>query len=97
MLGVDPAADCARAGWDNHAIATDVTFFGLDFARRLVSRGVRADLLVANNVLAHVPDLNDMLEGLKLLLKADGVLSIEVPHLLELIANGQFDTIYHEH
>lgn len=97
VLGVDPAANCARAARENHAVPTMVAFFGLDFARRLVSEGIQADLLVANNVLAHVPDLDDMLEGLKLLLKPDGVLSIEVPHLLELIANGQFDTIYHEH
>src|SRR5206468_659454 len=66
-------------------------------ARALVAEGIQADLLVGNNVLAHVPDLNDFVRGLAVLLKPGGVLTMEFPHLLRLIDQGQFDTIYHEH
>ncbi|HSR92981.1 MAG TPA: class I SAM-dependent methyltransferase, partial [Gemmatimonadales bacterium] len=72
-------------------------FFGEATARELVAAGTRADLLVGNNVLAHVPNLNDFVAGLKLLLAPTGVLTMEFPHLLRLMAEGQFDTIYHEH
>ncbi len=72
-------------------------FFGAATARELVAAGTRADLLVGNNVLAHVPNLNDFVAGLKLLLAPTGVLTMEFPHLLRLMNEGQFDTIYHEH
>src|SRR5262249_35900157 len=72
-------------------------YFGVDAARRMVAAGRTADLIVANNVLAHVPALNDFVAGLALLLKPAGTITIEFPHLLRLIKGRQFDTIYHEH
>jgi hypothetical protein len=78
-------------------IPTLVKFFGVETARSLVSQGKTADLLVANNVLGHVPDINDFVEGMKIILHPDGVVTIEFPHLLQLMSNNQFDTIYHEH
>lgn len=96
VLGIEPAANVAAVAVE-HAVPTEVGFFGLDMARDLVARGVRADLLVANNVLAHVPDLNDFAAGLATVLADTGSLSIEVPHLLRLIEGMQFDTLYHEH
>lgn len=96
VLGIDPAANIAPAALAA-GVPTEVAFFGVDTARRLVERGIQADLLVANNVFAHVPDLHDFVAGLAIVLKPDGVISIEVPHLLRLIADVQFDTIYHEH
>jgi SAM-dependent methyltransferase len=96
VLGIEPAANVARAAVDK-GIATRVSFFGRNTARRLVADGMAADLLIANNVLAHVPDLNDFVAALKIALKADGIATIEFPHLLRLIAERQFDTIYHEH
>ncbi len=95
VLGIEPAAnvaDAARA----RGIATRVEFFGRESARRL-SEDFGADLLIGNNVLAHVPDLNDFVAGLNILLKPRGVITIEFPHLLRLIEETQFDTIYHEH
>jgi hypothetical protein len=80
-----------------HGVPTEVAFFGADTARRLAAEGRRADLLVANNVLAQVPDLNDFVAGIRLLLAPGGVATIEVPHLLRLLDRNQFDTIYHEH
>lgn len=97
VLGIDPAANCAQAAWDAHGIRTEVAFFGAELSARLASAGLGADLLIANNVLAHVPDPVDFVRGLKALLNPGGVISIEFPHLLELIRNRQFDTIYHEH
>lgn len=96
VLGIEPAANVARAAVDK-GVPTLVKFFGAETARELVAQGATADLLVANNVLAHVPELNDFVAGLKILLAPRGVLTIEVPHLLRLIAENQFDTIYHEH
>ena len=96
VLGVEPAANVAEVA-AVAGIDTEVCFFGLSTARRLRDAGRQADLLVANNVWAHVPDLSDFTAGLKALLAPDGVLSIEVPHVLELISGVQFDTIYHEH
>ncbi|MDQ3896148.1 MAG: class I SAM-dependent methyltransferase [Actinomycetota bacterium] len=96
VLGVEPAenvAAVARAA----GVPTEARFFGAAFADELRGRGVRADLLVANNVVAHVPDLNDFVAGLRLALAPEGVLSVEFPHLLNLIEKAQFDTIYHEH
>jgi SAM-dependent methyltransferase len=95
-LGIEPAANVAAL-----AVAAGVPtlseFFGAALAARLASDGKRADLLVANNVLAHVPDINDFVEGIKLALKPAGVATLEFPHLLRLIERTEFDTIYHEH
>jgi SAM-dependent methyltransferase len=96
VLGIEPAANVARAA-EAAGIPTRVTFFGLPTARKLDAEGKRADLLIANNVLAHVPDLHDFLQGMKTVLKPQGVATLEFPHLLRLMADNQFDTIYHEH
>jgi SAM-dependent methyltransferase len=96
VLGVEPAANVAEAA-KAKGIATDVSFFGTETARRLTSEGKRADLIAANNVLAHVPDLNDFVAGFKIVLKPSGTATFEFPHLLRLIEGRQFDTIYHEH
>jgi SAM-dependent methyltransferase len=96
VLGVEPAANVAKVARDK-GIPTEVRFFGAETAHWLISQGYQADLLVANNVLAHVPALNDFVADIRLILKPDGVFTIEVPHLLQLILNNQFDTIYHEH
>ena len=96
VLGIEPAANVAVAA-EALGVPTRVEFFGSALARRLVTEGHSADLLVGNNVLAHTPYLNDFVAGLSLLLKPEGVLSLEFPHLLQLISENQFDTIYHEH
>ena len=96
VLGIEPAANVAKVAVAQ-GIPTLVRFFGTQLAKELVAEGRRADLVLGNNVLAQVPDLNDFLEGLKSLLKADGVLTLEFPHLLKLIQLNEFDTIYHEH
>jgi SAM-dependent methyltransferase len=96
VLGIEPAANVAAAAQEA-GIVTLVEFFGLDTARRLRADGEEADLLVGNNVLAHVPDLTGFVAGLKILLKPDGVVTMEFPHVLRLIESGEFDTIYHEH
>ncbi len=95
-LGVEPAANVAEVAIAK-GVPTEVRFFGLDTANDLVGRRGHADLVVANNVLAHVPDLNDFVAGLAVLVGDRGVMSIEVPHLLELVERVEFDTIYHEH
>jgi SAM-dependent methyltransferase len=95
-LGVEPAANVAEVAREK-GIETIVEFFGRALARRLVAEGRRADLLVANNVMAHVPDLNDFVGGIGIVLAPTGVATIEVPHLLRLVESNQFDTIYHEH
>ena len=96
VLGIEPAANVAEAA-RRIGVPTEARFFGRATARDLVTRGLAADLIVANNVLAHVPDINDFVAGLAAALKPDGVVSIEFPHLLRLIEGVQFDTIYHEH
>ncbi len=96
VMGIEPAGNVAAAA-EAAGIPTLVKFFGEATARELVEAGTRADLLVGNNVLAHVPDLNDFVAGLKLLLAPNGVLTMEFPHLVRLMAEDQFDTIYHEH
>ncbi len=96
VLGVEPAGNVAKAA-EAAGIPTVVKFFGAATARELIAEGRRADLLVGNNVLAHVPDLNDFVAGLAILLAPAGVLTMEFPHLLRLMAEDQFDTIYHEH
>lgn len=96
VLGIEPAANVAEAARAK-GVPTEVAFMGRQTAQRLVAEGVLADLIVANNVLAHVPDIKDFVEGLRILLRPAGVMSIEFPHLLRLIEGVQFDTIYHEH
>ncbi len=96
VLGIEPAANVAHVAIEK-GIPTRVAFFGTETARALRAEGVHADLLLGNNVLAHVPQLHDFVEGLKLLLKPGGVITMEFPHLLQLIRQNQFDTIYHEH
>ena len=95
-LGIEPAANVAAAA-AAIGVPTEVRFFGADTARDLVGRGLAADLLVANNVLAHVPDLNDFVAGIELALTPNGVATLELPHLVRLVEGNQFDTIYHEH
>ena len=95
-LGIEPASTVARAARDK-GIPTIEEFFGADLATRLRDQGQMADLLIGNNVLAHVPDLNDFVAGLRILLKPDGVITMEFPHLVRLVEGLQFDTIYHEH
>lgn len=96
VLGVEPAANVASAA-ERRGIPTLVRFFGTATAQEMVRDGRTADLLLGNNVLAHVPDLNDFLAGMKLVLKPGGVITMEFPHLMRLIEGNQFDTIYHEH
>ena len=96
VLGIEPAANVARVAVEK-GIPTRVRFFGEEAARELVSEQMQADLIIGNNVLAHVPDLNDFVGGLKILLKPSGTITMEFPHLLQLIAKNEFDTIYHEH
>lgn len=96
VLGVEPAANVAAAAVAL-GIPTEIAFFGAGTARRLKAQGHLADLMAANNVLAHVPDLNDFVAGLGIVLKWNGVLTAEFPHLLRLMEETQFDTIYHEH
>ena len=96
VLGIEPAANVAKVAVEK-GVPTLVEFFGTQLAKRLAGEGRRADLVVGNNVLAQVPNLNDFVEGLKVLLKPDGVLTLEFPHLLRLIERNEFDTIYHEH
>ena len=95
VLGIEPTANTAAAARAK-GVPTEERFFGRDTATALREEH-EADLLIGNNVLAHVPDLNDFVAGLKLLLKPDGVITMEFPHLLRLIEDVQFDTIYHEH
>ena len=95
-LGVEPAENVAQAARAK-GLPTETAFFGERTARRLAGAGWSADLVVATNVLAHVPDINDFVAGLRQLLKPDGLLVVEFPHLLNLIREVQFDTIYHEH
>ena len=96
VLGIEPAANVAAAAVEK-GIPTRVQFFGTKTAQELESSGTGADLLLGNNVLAHVPDLNDFVRGMKIVLKPSGVITMEFPHLLRLMEENQFDTIYHEH
>jgi SAM-dependent methyltransferase len=95
-LGIDPARNVAEAA-RLRGVETLVDFFGAELAERLVAERGEADLVAANNVLAHVPDVNDFVAGIRVLLAPDGVATIEVPHLVRLMEGNQFDTIYHEH
>ncbi len=96
VLGVEPAENCAEAA-RGIGVRTVVRFFGVDTATELTAEGFRANLLVGNNVLAHVPDINDFVAGQKIILADSGVITIEFPHLMRLMEHNQFDTIYHEH
>ncbi len=96
VLGIEPAGNVAKVAQDA-GIPTIVKFFGIQTAKELVNEGKQADLLLGNNVLAHVPDLNDLVSGMKHLLKPQGIITMEFPHLLRLMEENQFDTIYHEH
>jgi predicted TPR repeat methyltransferase len=96
VLGIDPAANVAALARAN-GIDTLAQFFGTGVSKQLVAEGRVPRLIVANNVLAHVPDINDFVGGIAALLAADGVASLEFPHLVQLMAHNQFDTIYHEH
>ncbi len=96
VLGIEPAANVAKVAVEK-GVPTLVRFFGAQLANELAAEGRCADLVLGNNVLAQVPDLNDFVEGLKILLKPEGVLTLEFPHLLRLIEHNEFDTIYHEH
>lgn len=95
-VGVEPTASTATAARER-GIDTIEQFFGEDFARQFANTRRRANLIIANNVLAHVPDINDFVKGLKAALAPDGVITVEFPHLLQLVEQRQFDTIYHEH
>ncbi len=96
VLGIEPAANVAQAAVDK-GIPTRVEFFGTETARAMVAEGQTADLLLGNNVLAHVPDLNDFIAAMKIVLKPGGLITMEFPHVMKLMAGNQFDTIYHEH
>lgn len=96
ILGVEPAANVAKVAIEK-GIPTEVAFFGADKGAELVRSGRSADLIAANNVLAHVPDINDFVLGFKHALKPTGTITVEFPHLLQLMMHNQFDTIYHEH
>jgi len=95
-LGIEPSANTAQAARQK-GIETLEEFFGAEFAASLAQKGKNADLIIGNNVLAHVPDINDFVSGLKTALKNNGVVTMEFPHLMRLIEENQFDTIYHEH
>ena len=96
VLGIEPTANTAKVAQDK-GIDTIVDFFGVRLAQKLAAEQKKADLLLGNNVLAHVPDINDFVSGLKVALKPQGVITMEFPHLMQLMENNQFDTIYHEH
>jgi C-methyltransferase C-terminal domain/Putative zinc binding domain/Methyltransferase domain len=95
-LGIEPAANVAQTAIEK-GIPTIVKFFGEKAAQEISSERGKADLIIGNNVLAQVPDLNDFVAGMKILLKLAGVITVEFPHLMKLVADNQFDTIYHEH
>jgi len=96
VLGIEPAKNVANVA-NEAGIPTLIKFFGTETAMELAGEGKNADLLIGNNVLAHVPGLNDFVEGMKIILKRDGVITMEFPHLMRLVAENQFDTMYHEH
>lgn len=96
VLGIEPASNVAEAARLKR-IPTETVFFGVETAKWLTREGKYADLLLGNNVLAHVPDLNDFVGGLKIILKSEGVITMEFPHLMQLMSKTEFDTIYHEH
>ena len=96
VLGIEPTKNTADVAKEK-GIDSIVDFFGVRLAKELVNKNIKADLVLGNNVLAHVPDIKDFVGGMKILLKPQGVITMEFPHLMQLIDNNQFDTIYHEH
>lgn len=94
--GIDPAANVAQVAIQK-GVPTVVAFFGVETARELAAQGKQADLIIANNVFGHIPDINDFVGGMKILLKPGGTITIEIPHFMRLMEHNQFDTIYHEH
>ncbi len=96
VLGIEPTANTAEAAKEK-GVDSVVDFFGVRLAKELVAKNIKADLLLGNNVLAHVPDIVDFVGGMKVILKENGVVTMEFPHLMQLVDNNQFDTIYHEH
>lgn len=96
VLGIDPTKNTAEAALSK-GVKTVTEFFGSALAEKMAGEGTKADLLLGNNVLAHVPDIVDFVKGMKTILKPGGVITMEFPHLLQLVLNNQFDTIYHEH
>ena len=96
MLGIEPATNTAHAAREK-GIPTEITFFDHAYALKMRDKGQQADLIIGNNVLAHNPNLNDFVRGLKAALKPDGLITMEFPHLARLMEENQFDTIYHEH
>ena len=96
VLGIEPTANTAAVAKEK-GIESVVDFFGVALAKQLVAQHKKADLLLGNNVLAHVPDIMDFVAGIKIILKDEGVVTMEFPHLMQLVDNNQFDTIYHEH
>lgn len=97
VLGIEPARNVARVAIEKHSIPTRAEFFTRDYAAQLVSEGHRADVFHAHNVLAHVPDLNGFVAGIRTLLKSTGVAVIEAPYVKDMLDHCEFDTIYHEH
>jgi SAM-dependent methyltransferase len=96
LLGIEPAENTANEA-RKKGISTDVAYFTEQYAQKLAQAGKAADLIIANNVLAHNPDINDFTAGIAALLKPEGIVTVEVPHLLTMLSNNEFDTIYHEH
>jgi hypothetical protein len=96
VLGIEPTANTAKVAMEK-GIESVVDFFGTKLAGKLAEDNIYADVLLGNNVLAHVPDIIDFVGGMKIILKKDGVITMEFPHLMQLVDNNQFDTIYHEH
>jgi SAM-dependent methyltransferase len=96
ILGIEPAVNVAKVAKEK-GIPTITKFFGVNTANELKKENKLSDLIIGNNVLAHVPNLNDFVKGLKILLKSTGIITLEFPHILQLIEKNQFDTIYHEH
>lgn len=97
VLGVEPSANVAERAQSDHGIESIVDFFGVKLAKNIQKRGKQADLVIGNNVLAHVPDINDFVAGVPIVLAQNGTVTFEFPHLLQMLSLGQFDTIYHEH
>ncbi len=97
VLGVEPSANVAGYAKEHFGVESIVDFFGKALGRKLQQKGISADLIVCNNVLAHVPDINDFVAGIGLVLAPDGTVTFEFPHVLRMLDLGQFDTVYHEH
>lgn len=97
VLGIDPSANTAEVAIKEKGVDTVIDFFGTPLTERLIAEYGKAKLLIANNVLAHVPDIDDFVEAMKAMLADDGIITIEFPHMLNLIKKVEFDTIYHEH